>query len=193
MWHSDRVAPDRVLPSILFLFGIGFLVANVKVTADLVRYHARKASALLIWQGPKPRHYGFALALGAVLGLLVVIKLFALGRAPHELFGEIMMFLYFGYAVPLSSRIARGFYRDGVWSDSGFMRWGQISAVSWREDDTITLVLISHPTSIARRLQVPGHLYGQARRVLRDRVKAHDLHIGGAGLDLGSRDDRDAV
>jgi hypothetical protein len=187
------MAPDRLLPSILFAFGIGFLAANVKVTADLVRFQARKASALLIWQGPKPRHYGFALALGAFLGLLVVIKIFALGRAPHELFGEIMMFLYFGYAVPLSSRIARGFYRDGVWSDSGFMPWGQISAVSWREDDAVTLVLISHFKSIARRLQVPGHLYGQARRVLRDKIQAHDIHVGGAGLDLGSREDRDQV
>ena len=187
------MTPDFLLPQILFLFGIGFLAANVKVTADLVRFHARKASALLIWQGPKPRHYGFALALGAVLGLLLVIKIFVLGRTPRELFGEIMMFLYFGYAVPLSSRIARGFYRDGVWSDSGFMPWGQISAVSWREDDAVTLVLISHFKSIVRRLQVPGHLYGQARRVLRDKVQAQDIHIRGSGLDLGSRDDRDTV
>ena len=184
---------DLLLPQLLFVFGIGFFAANLKVTADLVRFQMRKASALLTWQGPKPRHYGFALALGAVLGLLVVIKIFALGRAPHELFGEIMMFLYFGYAVPLSSRIARGFYREGVWSDSGFMPWGQISAVSWREDDTVTLVLISHVRSIARRLEVPGHLYGQARRVLRDKVQAHEIQMGGAGLKLGSRDDRDAV
>ncbi len=91
----------------------------------------------------------------------------------------LLSILYCGYAVPLSTTIARGFYRDGVWSDSGFMRWGQVSAVSWREDDAITLVLISHFKSIAQRLQVPGHLYGQARRVLRDQVQAQDIHIGG--------------
>jgi hypothetical protein len=187
------MSSEFLLPQLLFVFGIGFLAANVKVTADLVRFRARKASALLIWQGPKPRHYGFALALGAVLGLLVVIKMFALGRPPQQLFGEIMMFLYFGYAVPLSTRIARGFYRDGVWSDTGFMRWGQIAAVSWREDEDVTLMLIPHFRAVARRLQVPGHLYGQARRVLRDKVKAHAIHIGGAGLELGSRDDQDAV
>ena len=34
---------------------------------------------------------------------------------------------------------------------------------------------------------------GQARRVLRDKVQAHDLHIGGAGLDLGSRDEKDTI
>ena len=103
------------------------------------------------------------------------------------------MCVYYGYAFPLSARIARGFYGDGVWSDSGFMRWAQISAVSWKEEGSVTLILISHVRNIARRLDVPGHLYGQARRLLRDRIKAHEIHMGGAGLDLGSRDEQDAV
>lgn len=184
---------EIVLPQLLFVFGIGFLAANLKVTADLVRFRVRKASALLTWDSPKPRYYGFALGLAALLGLLVVFKLFVLGRPLGQLFGEVMMFLYFGYAVPLSARIARGFYRDGVWSDSGFVPWGQISAVSWREDDTVTLMLISHAHAVARRLEVPGHLYGHARRLLRDQVKTHDLRIGGSGLGLGSREGRDAV
>lgn len=184
---------DALLPQLLFIFGIGFLAANVKVTADLVRFRVRKSSALLVWENPKPRYYGFALALGMVLGLLVVFKIFVLGRSPEQLFGEVMMFVYYGYAFPLSTRISRGFYRDGVWSDSGFLRWGHISAVSWKEEGTVTLVLISHFRSIAKRLQVPGHLYGQARRLLRDKIKAQDIHIGGSGLDLGSREDQDAV
>ncbi|MBM3817495.1 MAG: hypothetical protein FJW14_00565 [Acidimicrobiia bacterium] len=178
---------------ILFLFGIGFLVANAKVITDLLRFRRRKRAALLIWQNPKPRYYGFTLALGVVLGLLVAFKMFYQRRPPTQMFGELMMFVYYGYALPLSTRIARGFYEDGVWSDGGFMRWGQISAVSWKEEGSVTLILISHFRNIARRLQVPGPLYGQARRVLRDKVKAHDIHIGGSGLDLGSRDDQDAV
>ena len=56
------------------------------------------------------------------------------------------MFVYYGYALPLSTRIARGFYRDGIWSDTGFMQWAQISAVSWKEEGRVTLVLISHFT-----------------------------------------------
>jgi hypothetical protein len=103
------------------------------------------------------------------------------------------MFVYYGYAMPLSTRILRGFYRDGVWSDSGWMRWGQISAVSWKEEGPVTLILVSHFRNIARRLVIPGPFYGQARRLLRDKVRAHDIHIGGTGLDLGSRDDQDAV
>jgi hypothetical protein len=184
---------DVLLSRILFLFGIGFLAANAKVITDLLRFRRRKRAALLIWQNPKPRYYGFTLALGVVLGLLVAFKMFYQRRPPDQLFGELMMFVYYGYALPLSTRIARGFYEDGVWSDSGFMRWGQISAVSWKEEGRVTLILISHVRNMAKRLQVPGPLYGEARRVLRDKVKTHDIHIGGSGLELGSRDDRDAV
>ena len=114
-------------------------------------------------------------------------------RPADTLFGEAMMFVYYGYTFPLSTRISRGFYRDGVSYDGGFMRWAQIAAVSWREEGGVTLILVPHIRNIARRLEVPGHLYGQARRLLLDRIKAHDIHIGGTGLDLGTRDDTDAV
>jgi hypothetical protein len=104
-----------------------------------------------------------------------------------------MMFVYYGCLFPLSTRIARGFYRDGVWSDSGFMRWAQISAISWKEEGGITLILISHFRNIARRLEVPANLYGEARRVLREKVREQALRMGGSGLDLGSRAEDDAV
>ena len=182
-----------ITPRLLLLFGFGFLVANIKLGASLWAYRRRMRSALLVWAGEKPKYYGFSLALGVILGLLLMVEAFVLYRSPRSLFGEAMMFLYYGYTFPLSTRIRRGFYGDGVWSDSGFMKWSEISAVSWKDEPTVTLVLISHVQSIARRLEVPGHLYGQARRLLRDRIQTHDIHIGGAGLDLGSRDDQDAV
>ena len=182
-----------LLQRILFLFGIGFLIANILVVVDLVLFGIRKRSALLVWQGEKPRFYGFSLALGVMLGLLFVFKLFVQHRPIQTLLGESMMFVYYGYALPLSTRIARGFYRDGIWSDSGFMRWAQISAVSWKEEGRVTLVLISHFKNIARRLEVPGNLYGQARRLLRDRISRHDIQFTGTGLDLGGHDEREDV
>ena len=180
-------------PRLLLLFGFGFLIANVRLGALLWAYRRRMRSALLVWQGEKPKYYGFSLALGVVLGILLIIEAFVLMRSPRSIFGEAMMFIYYGYMFPLSTRIRRGFYGDGVWSDSGFMNWSEISAVSWKEQPTLTLVLISHVQSIARRLDVPGHLYGQARRLLRDRIQAHDINMGGAGLDLGTRDERDSI
>lgn len=180
-------------PLVLFWFGVGFLLANVKTGADLVRYHRRKRSAMLVWPGRKPRFYGFNLALGVVFGFLIILKLFVLRRPLAQLFGESMMFAYYAYAFPMSVRILRGFYRDGVWSDSGFLHWTQISGVSWKDEGPITLVLISSMHNIARRLVVPGHLYGQARRLLRDKIEAQDIRIQATGLDLGSRDARDSV
>jgi hypothetical protein len=73
------------------------------------------------------------------------------------------------------------------------MKWGQISAISWKEERGVTLILISHFRNIARRLDVPAHLYGQARRVLREKVREQALRISGSGLDLGSRDEGDVI
>ncbi len=185
--------PAVLLARVLFLFGVGFLAANAKVVADLLRFRWRHRHSLLTWEAAKPKFYGFMLGLGVVLGLMLAFKIFVQRRPPEQLFGEAMMFVYYGYAFPLSTRILRGFYRDGIWTDTGFMRWGQISAVSWKEERNPVLVLISHAGHIARRLEIPGHLYGQARRVLRDKIRAHDIHMGGSGLDLGSRDERDTV
>lgn len=175
----------------LFLFGLGFLGANLKVGADVVRYRRQRDSALLVWPRPRPPYYRFSLVLGLVQGLLLAYCFFVLHRR-EELFGLAMMFIYFFYATPMSARIARGFYRDGVWSDTGFIRWAHISGVAWRDERRGPLLLISHIRNIAKRLQVPGPLYGQARKVLLDRIKAHDLQLGHS-LDLGQHDSRDAV
>jgi len=179
-------------PRLLLMFGVGFLVANIRLGAALWAYRRRSRSAMLVWEGARPKYYGFSLVLGAVLFVLLVVEAVVIRRSPWSIFGEAMMVLYYAYAFPLSTRIRRGFYGDGVWSDAGFMKWSEISAVSWKEGAPITLLLLSHARHVARRLEIPGHLYGQARRLLRDKIKAHDIHMGGAGLELG-REERDAV
>lgn len=185
---------DALLPRLLLLFGFGFLVANLVALLNLLRYRVRRQHALLIWLPPRPATFGFSLGLGVVLGALLAFRLLVQHLPIQQLFGETMMFVYYGYTAPLSSRIKRGFYQDGVWCNRGFMPWSRISAVSWREaEGRVTLILISRAQSLARRLDVPGSLYGEARRALLDRVKAHDIHIGGAGVDLGSRPETDTV
>ena len=81
------MSPDSLLPGFLglaprflFVLGLGFLAANLKVTADLVRFQWRKRFALLTWQNPKPRYYGLNLGLGVILGLLIAYKLFVMRR-----------------------------------------------------------------------------------------------------------------
>jgi hypothetical protein len=179
------------LALMLIVLGLGFLVANLRLVVDQVRFLRRRQRAVLIWPPPRSPYYGTALALGVVLGLLLIYKAFVLRRAA---FGEGMMFLYYGYLLPLSLRIRRGFYEDGVWTDSGFVPYDQIGGISWREDEhQVTLIVISRRRNLARRLVVPLDQYGAARRFLRDKIKQHAIQFAGTGLDLGEHDERDNI
>jgi hypothetical protein len=182
-----------VLELILLLLGFGFLAANLRLAAEFVRYYRLRRTALLTWPGRRPPFYGLVLTLGVVLGILVFVKLVIQHRPPSHVFGEGMMFLYYGYAVPLTRRIGRGFYRDGIWSESGFVPYWKIDGLRWKEGDDLTLVLIDRVRRIARLLVVPQPLYGAARRVLRDRLASHEIHFAGKSLDLGEHDERDDV
>ena len=178
---------------ILLVLGIGFLVANVRIAVDAFKFLRRRSSALLTWKGPRPRYYGMQLAMGVLLGFLLLYDILVLHRPAPQIFGISMMFLYYGYLVPLSRRIARGFYADGIWSESGFVPYWKIGAVSWREGEEIALVIVSRLRHLARRLVVPGVHYAAARRLLRDKIAAHDIQLMHTGLELGAHDERDDV
>ena len=111
----------------------------------------------------------------------------------RQQFGELMMFIYYGYAIPLSTRIARGLYADGIWTDSGFMPYSEIGGMSWKGEQP-TLVLIAREKQVARTLEVPGPALGEVRRLLREKISSHAIEFdGGPGLHLGERDVRDSV
>lgn len=188
-------------PQLLFVLGIGFLVANMRAGLDVVRFLRRRSTALLTWRGPRPRYYGMQLALGVILGVLLAYDILRLmraappmrGRFAPQVFGVGMMFVYYGYLVPLSRRIGRGFYADGIWSETGFVPYWRIGAVSWREGEEIALVIVSRLRNLARRLIVPGVHYGAARRLLREKIAAHDIQLIHTGLELGAHDEIDDV
>lgn len=193
--------PTHWTQQLLLLLGVGFLVANVRAGIDALRFLRRRSSAVLTWRGPKPRYYGMQLALGVVLGLLLAYHILNVmrtdpllrGRFAPQLFGISMMFVYYGYLVPLSRRIGLGFYADGIWSESGFVPYWRIGAVSWREGEEIALIIVSRLRNLARRLVVPGVHYGAARRLLREKIAAHDIQLIHTGLELGAHDERDDV
>lgn len=179
----------NVLTTVLLALGAGFMVANTRLLLAYLRFRQRKRSAVLTWPSPKPPYYGTALALGVLLGLIVFYKLVF---THQQAFGETMMFLYYGYLLPLSRRIGRGFYRDGIWADSGFIPYDQVGGISWREGEhSVALVVISRVKSLARVLPVPIEHYGAARRLLRDKIGEHAIQFTGTGLDLGGHDERD--
>ena len=177
----------------LFLLGVGFLVANLRLLFQFIRFARLKSSAVLTWPGRRPPFYGLLLGLGAVLSVLIIYKLAFLRVHPTRVFGETMMLVYYAYAMPLSLKIGRGFYEDGIWADGGFVPYSTIGGLAWREGEQLTLVLIDRMRQFGRKLTVPESYYGAARRVLRDRIAAHDIHFMGKSLDLGEHDERDDV
>lgn len=182
-----------LLPQLLFVIGVGFLVASLRLFLQFIRFLRIRSSALLTWPGRRPPFYGVLLVIGAVLSVLIVYKLAVLRLHPVQVFGETMMLMYYGYAVPLSLKIGRGFYQDGIWADAGFVPYSRIGGLTWREGEQVTLVLIYRMRAFAQRLVVPDVYYGAARRLLRDKIAAHDIHFTGKTLDLGLHDERDDV
>ena len=178
---------------ILVVLGIGFLIANLRLLLQLVRFRRIRSSALLTWPGAPPPFYGLTIAVGGILGALIFYKLAVLRQQPMDVFGESMMLVYFGYALPFSLRIGRGFYEDGIWADGGFVHYSEIGGLSWREGEQLTLVLMYRTRTFARRLEVPDVHYGAARRLLRDKIAAQDIQFTGKTLDLGEHDDREHV
>lgn len=183
--------PASFLSHVLFLLGAGFVVANVRILVDVARHFRMRSQAVLTWPSPPPRYYGLFFAIAAMLGLVLLIKLLYLRLPPTDVFGEAMMLTYYGYLVPLSIRIRRGFYEDGVWMDHGFLPYHQIGGLSWREGDELTLLLIPRMKQVARSLVVPAPFYGAVRRLLRDKIGRHDIDFWGKALDLGAHDERD--
>jgi hypothetical protein len=177
------VKSQPFLTGVLLLLGAGFFVANAKLVLDYTRYLKRRPSALLVWPTPKPAYYPMALAIGVALGILVFVKIFVLRV---QAFGETMMFAYYAYLMPLSRRIGRGFYEDGIWADSAFIPYSEVGGISWREGEhQVTLIVVSRLRNLARRLIVPGDKYRAAQRLLRDKIGAHPTR---SGLDLGLDD-----
>jgi hypothetical protein len=176
---------------VLLLLGAGFLVVNARAILQYAQFLRRRRKAILTWPAPRPPQYALSLAIGVALGALVFYKVVFLHR---QAFGETMMFIYYAYLLPLGRRIGRGFYEDGIWADSAFIPYGEVGGISWREGEhQVTLLITSRLRNLARRLVVPGDKYGAARRLLRDKIGDHEIHLEGTGLDLGGHDERNVI
>jgi len=61
---------------------------------------------------------------------------------------------------------------------------------TWRPADLLRAEGRRYPLGIAL---LTGLYYGAARRLLRDKIAAYDIHFAGKSLDLGMHDERDDV
>ena len=184
---------QELLTTFLTIIGAGFLVINLYQFFQYFRNRALQSSSLVTWAAPRPPLYRLFLWVGAVIAILIFYKLAILKLHPRFVFGETMMLVYYVYAMPLGQKIRRGLYADGIWTESGYMPYSAIGGLTWREGPPIRLVLMYRWRTFARQVIVPEPAYGEARRVLRDKIAAHDIHFTGKTLDLGLHDERDDV
>jgi hypothetical protein len=183
---------DDPLGTLLFLFGVGFLAANLVTAWVCVRDWRRRRRAVLAWRMPPPRFASLPALIAAGLGIVIVYKLIVLRWPVWRLFGEAMMLTYYGYLYPVSLRLKRGFFEDGVRLDRGFVRWTGITGMTWRHEGPPVLV-VAHGHQRAGLLSVPLDQLGPARRLLRDRIAAHEIRFTPGPLDLGGHDGRQDV
>ena len=181
------------LGTLLFLFGVGFLGANLAILYESLLDWRRRKDAVLVWRIPPPRFSFLSVIIAVGLGLLIVYKLVVLQWPVQRLFGEGMMLTYYGYVYPLGLRARRGIYEQGLRLDRGFLRWPDISGLAWREGPPLVLVAACSRRQRAGVLTVPPEQFGAARRVLRDRIAARQIHYTHPPLDLGGHDERNDV
>ncbi len=195
--NVQELAP--ALRQALLALGVLFTIVDLKVGAQFVSWFRRRSQAVVVWPGPKPPFYVINLTIGMLLGVLLFLTSYVeIGRlqrgwgAAPSMFGVAMMFIYYGYLLPLTTRIRHGLYQDGIWTDSGFMPYTEIGGLTWKGNDT--LVLASRQKALARRLRVPGSHLGEVRHFLRDKIGEHAIEFeAGPGLHLGARDTRESV
>jgi hypothetical protein len=183
---------DDPLGTLLFLFGVGFCAANLVTAYVCVQDWHRRKRAVLTWRMPPPRFAALPAIISAGLGILIVYKLLVLEWPVWRLFGEGMMLTYYGYLYPLSLRLKRGFFDSGLRFDRGFARWEDITGMTWRHEGPPVLVA-AYRHRRAGRLTVPLEYLGAARRVLRDRIAAHQIQFTPGPLDLGGHDERQDI
>jgi len=176
----------------LVALGVLFVMVNLRVGFQLLAWWRLRRDVVLTWPSPKPPFFAINLAIGVMLGVILLITAYRMPRSFSSLFGVAMMFTYYGYLLPLSTRIRRGLYRDGIWTDSGYMPYGEVGGLTWKAENT--LVLASRRKTLARRLTVPGPHLGEVRHLLREEIGRRTIEFDeGPGLHLGTRDTRESA
>ena len=147
--------------------------------------HALQAEAVLTWP-PRPQALvRWLSALGLLAAVLAVVA--AMRQRPFvHVYAQAITALYFVVVAPLSSRVPQGLYRRGIWTETGFLGYGRVARLAFREGPGITLFLVPRgPVSVAHRLEVPPGEYGAVRRLLEDQARAGALKVEPGLLGLG--------
>ncbi len=174
-------ANETVLTAVLVGVGVYFSVLVARAAAGYLLFRKMRATAVLTW--PVRRSIHFAVVLGLV-SLAVAVLNTRLDRPFAHLYGQYATAAYFILMVPLSARIRLGLYRDGVWADAGFLPWGRIGRMAFREQPEIVLLLLPKGRARSFRLPVPREEYGAVRKVLEEKIRERAVNVEAGILGL---------
>ena len=167
---------ETVLTVGLLALGVYFGIFLVRGLVLYLRFRRLRPTALVTWSAPRPPHFRALVALGIVSALVAALNSF-MGRPVHHVVPQGLMSLYFILMVPVLTGIPLGLYRDGVWAEAGFLSWGEIGRMTFRETPEIVLILLPRSGSRSFRLPVPKAEYSVVRKTLEEKVRAHVLNL----------------
>ncbi len=174
---------ETILGLVFAGLGLYFSVLLLRGLAGYFRFRRLLPTALLTWPVPRPRAGPFLFALGLVSTAITVLNGY-MARPLHHVLSLGLMALYFMLMVPLTGRIRLGLYEGGVWADTGFLPWGRIGRMAFREDPDIVLILLPRGGSGSFRLPVPPGEYGAVRKLIEEMVRARVVNMEGGILGL---------
>ncbi|MFQ5790074.1 MAG: hypothetical protein ACE5JI_06295 [Acidobacteriota bacterium] len=180
-----------------YLLGLAFGALSVlfavwiAITVTRYSHFLRLASSsLLTWRPPRPWFFNLCLGIGFFMVVMTIVSAFVLRRPPLHIVAQALMAVFYTAVFPLGFRIQRGFYATGIWSERGFIPYRRIRWLGWKERPDILLALRTDRGVFGQGysfLRVPGKYYGQARRILRDRIKDRSLSLETSVLGLDTK------
>ncbi len=172
----EELARNDAVRTVAFLaLGLYFSIALARGLQAYLSFRRLQPTALLTWRTPRPQNFSLLLALG-VLATIVTLVNGLMQRPFWHIFGQATMALYFLLIVPLLARIHVGFYEDGVWAETGFVPYGQIRLLMFRESPELVLILLPRGgPAAAFRLGIPKGEYAAVRKLLEEKRREHLL------------------
>jgi hypothetical protein len=166
------------------VLGLGLLGVSLYFTVMVARaaqrlwlFHRLRPTALLTWRPRRPGYLSYLLALGFVAAGLAVVTA-ARQRPLFHVYSQAVMAVYFVLIVPLMCRLPRGLFRDGIWTENGFLEYERIRRMAFLESPEIVLILVPRGRlGLARKLEVPAGEYGAVRKVLEEKARARVLNV----------------
>jgi len=177
------VSNETALSVVLLGLGLYFSVLLVRGLRGYLLFRKVRPTALLTWPVPRSGQLPFLLALGVVATGVTALNAY-LDRPLHHVLSQALMAAYFVWMVPLCQSIRLGFYREGVWADTGFLPYANIGRIAFRESPEIVLILLPRGRSGSFRLPVPPEEYGAVRKVLEEKIRSRVVNMEAGILGL---------